>query len=107
MVTVYTAFSTANDQFKTEFPVYYDGVEHQVQVCENCKELGLVLMLGCHVPDGAETTSFTCGFIDAPRFEMESLTFNDESRVPSRGICRWRPGSGCLTSRCSAMLGTT
>ena len=81
VLTVYTAFSTENDQFKTEFPIYYEGVQHQVLVCENCKELGLVLMVGCHVPDGVETTSFTCGFIDAPRFEMESLTFNDESRV--------------------------
>lgn len=87
IVTVYSLFNIDNDQFESgTIQNAYTGDVYNVSVCTNCKQLGMIMQVGCHVNFNNEinqTFQMRTGFIDSPRFEMQ---FETKSLAPRLGI---------------------
>lgn len=87
IVTVYSLFNIDNDQFEAgTIQNAYTGDVYNVSVCNNCKQLGMIMQVGCHVNVDQlinQTYQMRTGFIDCPRFEMQ---FETESLAPRLGI---------------------
>ena len=83
-IEVYSLFSIDNDHFEPDLPIenVFTGLSHDISFCTNCKKLGLVLQVGCHLPTiSLETMQLKTGFIDCPRFEVENFTTSLSPRL--------------------------
>lgn len=82
---VFSIFSTDSDQFTSGVAItnVTQDTQFTPNICNLCKRLGLILVVGCHVPPMADTdiNGLTTGFIDPPRFEIENpyKQFNEQS----------------------------